>query len=250
MTAGLLIVTFAPDAPFFAVLARSIERHVTGFRRIMVVVPRQQSVVFEPLLRSSADGVPMELVRSYEPEKNGHLFQTITKTFADTLLPDCEMIAHMDADCVFTRATTPESYLRNGRIQILACPFETAGNSKVWQPYVEKLLGMPVPFDTMRCCQLAYWKNTHTQTRAIVERNAGVPFVHAAFDVGCWPEFCALGFMGSWVNPHDYAIIYEQAFETWPDTHPPFTFKGWSRHRETPDGLVAEIKRLETQAGL
>lgn len=250
MKVALFIVTFRRDIEFFRLCMLSIARHVRGFEEIVVAVPTQDRALFLGVVGMSADGRPVRLVDHFENlQDRGHFAQQFTKCCADIYCPEALWIAHIDADCVFTRDITPADYFRKGKALLLSRPFAHAGDARAWKPGVDFALGIDVPLETMQWAQIIHHCDVYKGVRKIIEKRHCTPFWHFVMTNIDRPfsEFVTLGAMAwDW-----FSSLYEFVPR---DTEagaalPRFVEQGWSHFGEDPAALHKELERLTAAIG-
>lgn len=244
MKSALFITSFAPDLEFLSVCLRSIEKFVTGFEQIVVVVPAHDRLCFESLIAGSrsADGTPITLRHHYEARENGHWWQNCTKVHADVYCPEVDFIAHIDSDCVFCWPVTPASYLRDGKIPIRVKAYADAGQAIAWKPLVDRALGVDAQWETMQWPRLAFWRSTYEQVRKRVEVLHREPFVYHALTHRV-AEFPTLGTWALLFQSDGYVPVIRDSAD---DKDGAFIFQGWSYYRENPQQMQAELSKLRS----
>lgn len=237
MTTSLFICTHAKHVAFFELCARSIAKHATGFHEVMVVVPTTDLEAFQRFATwSTADGAPFRIRDRYEAPERGHIWMNATKCCADLYCPEADLIAHIDADSVFTRDITPFDYLVEGSIPVLVKEYADAGDALAWKPLVERALGIEARWETMQRPELAYWRGTYRDMRLHVEVLHRQPFLEYALTHHV-PEFPTLG---------TYALQRSTDGRYFPTVNVQrFILQGWSHHADNPETLPGELARLE-----
>lgn len=136
---ALVIKSYPPDYPWLAYCLRSIQKFCTGFREIIVMLPREHTL---PLTKEAI--VLMDAPESY-------LSQQVSKLNAD-MHTQADFLVHFDSDCIFTRPVTPDYFLKNGKAIWAITPFAKATHEQqnTWlHPMVKCLRVMP-EFEYMR----------------------------------------------------------------------------------------------------
>jgi hypothetical protein len=243
MTASIFIVTHAKHLPFLRLCVKSIHRHVEGFAQVVLVVPTDELAAFLEFERhTTADGVPITVRHRYEAPDRGHLWMNATKCCAEIYCAGSDLIAHIDADSVFNRPVTPESYLLDGQIIMATCPYAEAGDAQAWKPKVDRALGIDVELETMQSPILAYWSETYRGVRKHIEELHREPFTDHALTYHV-AEFDTLGAYALMRFPARYAPM-DRLSKEW-QTVPKFLTQGWSHYVNDPVELPLELARLE-----
>lgn len=153
LTTDLFLVTYPKDYPWLEFLFKSINRYVTGFRKLIVVLEEQDGdeIPFQ-LSMYGPDAWEMKTCRNYRgTEYPGYTGQAVEKLRAWSYT-NADRIFILDSDLVFTRPVDLETDAR-ANIQkpvVIYRPWEEAGEAKCWHPSTVELLGN-APFETM-CC--------------------------------------------------------------------------------------------------
>lgn len=248
MTAALVTVTFSRDLPFYRLAAKSIVRHVTGFSEIVVIVPTCDFDRFREAVAGlvTADGVGITVRHRYEPADRGHIAMNATKCCVDLYCPHAELIAHLDADSVFTRDVCPGDWMVDERIALLATLYVDAGDARAWKPLVDRALGWDEPLEYMQSPMLAYWRETYSMLREHIEHVHCMPFCEYALTYHV-PEFDTLGAIANRMNDSAYCVTaVDGEMGAKRKANCPI-LQGWSRHADlgTPESLAAELAKLE-----
>lgn len=234
MKSGIFIVSYAKDLPFFAACARSVEKFARGFARAVVAVPHEDVEAFRAVAGS------VEVVGRDEVPGKGMLTHKVAKIYADEYLPDCEVIFHLDSDCVFAAEATPEDWVSNGK---LLMPYESfgglltneiqPGEEKVFQSFrglaseldrnrysrrsmAEWTLGLTAHCETMLWNPIAHRRAVYAKARKTIADRHKVPV--ADYILSCrnefpfgFPEFLILGTVAQYFFEPDYKWILLQS---------------------------------------
>lgn len=142
MTTDLVIKSYQNDFEWLKYALRSIQRFATGFRKVIVIVPRDQN---------PPTGVSEQVFYVHE-YGSGYLFQQVMKLHADGF-SDAEFLVHLDSDTIFTRPISPDLIIADNRRPLwLYTPYASLGNdeSQLWKGVTEKALMRPVENEFMR----------------------------------------------------------------------------------------------------
>jgi hypothetical protein len=140
--------TYPKDHPWLTYLFRSIELHVTGFRRLVLVLEQQ-----DPVPEGLPPYVVVKRCRQYRgTDIEGYWGQSLEGLRAHQHT-DADVIWFAEADWVFVRdidlQRDPE--YRIDRPLILHNDWGKVGAARKWrQPTEQVLAPLPVPFETMR----------------------------------------------------------------------------------------------------
>jgi hypothetical protein len=145
VTCDILIRSYRKDLPWLERCLEGIARFCDGFRDVIVIVPRS-SEAWLRRLPALVPNVRTELCPDY---RDDYLGQQVTKLHADRF-SDAELICHVDSDCLFERAVTPDDLLVDGRPRIVMRSYASLDRHWPWQAPTEQFLGWPVTHDFMQ----------------------------------------------------------------------------------------------------
>lgn len=232
MTTDIFLRSYAKDIQWLPYLFKSIEKHCSGFRRMVVVVPEQDVDLFK---RTGFTGD--KLIGVKEPTgASGYMCQQIDKLNAHQYT-DSTHALFVDSDTCFIRPCSPEMFFIEEKPYMLITPYEALGDAVPWQPITEKALKIKCPYETMRRLPFFYPVEGISQLKnymGTIHKRPMEDYIlsqpHNAFS-----EFNALGsFMKH---------FYPNSFYWWdttkePNLPQPFVKQNWSW-----GGMSAEQKR-------
>lgn len=128
MKTGLFWNTYRGDYEWYKISARSYVKFASGFARARCVVPQQDFETF----RRFNEPLGIETVGKEDYPGKGFVRHMILHCWGDVLFPDCDWIAHIDADCIFAKSSTPETW------------FDSIGRNVVSYRRFEDLLTEPI----------------------------------------------------------------------------------------------------------
>lgn len=149
-------MTHLPDKPWLEWCLKSIQKFATGYKEIVVLVPRSEENQFRK--------IPARLC-SFEQAKppKGHLHHCIQKCRADHWCKgDC--ILFLDADCVFREPVSiPDEYFVDGKPVLLMESYESMERSGcpalVWRAGTEEVMGFRPVYEFMRRHPAVHWRD-------------------------------------------------------------------------------------------
>lgn len=149
----IFIKTYGGDFEWLKYCLRSIQKYCRGFNKIILVCDEGDKNALEQfgLTREDVHYIPLEF--------NGYLFQQWVKLNAHTY-SDADYIMFVDSDCVFTKSTTPNDFIKSGKPMILKTPYETIPEVIFWKELTELTLKEEVEFEYMRRLPLLYRRDT------------------------------------------------------------------------------------------
>ena len=140
--------TYWKDARWLLLSLESVERHVTGFDNIVVTLPHSS------LNKMDHEGIAKRFpftrwIPVDEHCRDDYMGQQATKMHADRWTGPGRIL-FVDSDCVFHTATTPETFLVDGKIEWLHTPYEDMPPSHPWRAPTTKFIEHPVEYEFMR----------------------------------------------------------------------------------------------------
>lgn len=207
--------------------------------------------------------------------------------WGDVLFPDCDWIGHIDADCVFAKPSTPETWrTEGGRLVMVYREFEDLLTEPIrpgeevafmgadglksemnrgqylWKWATEFALGCPVHWETMQALPLFYPRGVYPKLREVMNARHGNWEEYVLSGREEFPqtfcEFNALGAVARGYFFHDYfwCKLDGTKFEDYPRWRG-HVIQSWSRggldrpHDYASDGEAYQTPRqLFTKLGL
>lgn len=156
---------------------------------MIVVFPRSS----EPWVRriTLPSNVRIAFCRDYPDD---YLGQQVTKLLADTF-SGADYICHVDSDCVFCRATSPEHLIVAGRPRVLKRPCELLGRHYPWRKATERFLGWSITSDFMQHPPFVFprWIYPELRTHALDVHGIDIEGYVTAQPAREFSEYNALG---------------------------------------------------------
>ncbi len=222
MTTDLFLVTYPRDYEWLPYLFRSIERYVTGFRRLVMVLEQGDPEPEHPGF------VTVKRCPRYPNDGTGlHFCQPVEKLRAHEHT-DADRVLFVDSDCVFIAPVDLETYEH----PLIVAPWDRAGQAQCWYEPTRQLLRFEPPFETMRRHPSIYataflsevWDHIGGREGIARARDRGLTAV---------PEFNVLGNYAVMNRPEQFTILREGA-----DDLPPRVIRQfWSHGGLTPEVL-------------
>ena len=148
----IFIRSYQGDLGWLQHCLRSIQKFVTGYTEVVVVVPADQKPAFDQA------NMPVKVCGIWS---NDYLGQQITKIHADTY---CQpgLITFVDSDCMFNGPMDLKELVdQTWRPIALKTPYsKMSGQDQCWKEPTERALGMAVEFEFMRRLPITY-KSEH-----------------------------------------------------------------------------------------
>lgn len=228
----IFIKTYGGDFEWLKYCLRSIQKFCTGFNEIILVCDEADKGGLEEfgLTRERVEYVPLEF--------NGYLFQQWIKLNAHSY-SESDYILFVDSDCVFTKPTTPNDFIKSGKPMILKTPYETIPEVRFWKELTELTLKEKVEFEYMRRLPLLYRRDTLENCQKHVNElhEGGIKYFISQRPAHEFTEFNLIGAYAEKYEGDKYKFIDTTKNEL-PETH---IHQAWSW------GKVSQSKRVELE---
>lgn len=196
----------------------SIKKFVTGYNRIVIVIPERdrQLIDFNRILPSTDVHFIDERTRDIN---DGYLYQQWVKMTAHNYCKS-EYIMYADSDIVFNRHVNVKDLVTDGKPTIYYTPYDKVGPGICWKEPTDRFMNAPQDYEFMRRLPLTYHRST-IQTIASLEPR----LYNIIMDSGRFSEFNAIGAWAFANERHKYNFINTEEFP------PPenFIVQFWSR---------------------
>jgi len=157
--------TYHADLKWLEHSLRSIHKHVTGYRKIVVAIPNA----------SMLSHLTAETVVQVEDLPDGYIGQQFTKMNAH-LYTDADAVIFWDSDVIACEHVDVSEWVKDGKPIIYKTPYERTETP--WKPITEKAVGFPVAYEYMRRMPLVYRTDTLRNACAHVEATHGMTLRH------------------------------------------------------------------------
>lgn len=194
-TTDIFIKTYHADIPWLRESIRSANRKWSGHRRIVVVCPPE-------LERTVRDVAPKTKIIPVLEVGSGYIFQQAVKLNAHNYT-DADYIVFCDSDCIWTKPTTPETYIRpDGRPFLLYTPYPSIPDAIHWKAPTENALGHEVFAEFMRRHPAVYKSATLRKMDDWFVQKHGVPASQLMLRMGAHWGASEFNWMGAWAWYH------------------------------------------------
>jgi len=194
---SIFIKSYRNDFSFLHYGQKSIEKFVTGYSEVVVVVPEWDVEIFDSVISGIDVDVTLVPVKEYG---DGYLYQQFVKMTAHQFCSQ-DYIMFVDSDCVFT-SPVDISPTENYKPDILMTDYADVGDAICWKGPTERWIGCSVNYEYMRRIPLVY--RSATLLSISMER----PFLEREImDSGKFSEFNAMGIWAHLNEPENYNFI-------------------------------------------
>lgn len=154
MKVDIFIKSYLNDFKLLRYALVSIEKNVTGYNNIILLIPEKEKDKHEFDTRILP---PRTLIHYVNEYGKGWLYQQWCKVNA-AAYSDADYILFSDSDCIFTKPINVQDYI--GTPEILYTSWDKVGDAIVWRKPTEAIMGEVVPFEFMRRNCLVYHRST------------------------------------------------------------------------------------------
>lgn len=238
MKTSIIYVTFSRDLEFLKYSLQSFRKFCTGFHSVVVVVPTHEMDLFLPLEKEfSTDNCKVWIRTFLEMQNKGFVHHEAMICYADVFCPDADFICHVDPDCLWTKATTPEIYFRDGKPILLIESWDALrerghDGRYGWKKPVEDAVKFDTTHETMCRHPAVHYRRTYKLTRERIESAHQTPFTDYVlrqkngFPQG-FCEFVTLGVIAIKYLPDNYCFV-DRGYDR--ELHDPINHleQGWS----------------------
>jgi hypothetical protein len=226
--ADIVVKSHPADYEWLPHLWYSIEKNVTGFRRVLLLIERQHYLPPVPSFVvvqrcENWGGTPV----------GGYRGQCIEKLRAH-LHTDADIICFVDSDCVFVRPVD----FRTFTWPLIVTPWEQAGDAICWYESTKRVLGFDPPLETMRTFPFVYPSSFLAEVWQHIGGIAGI-IGHLREGMERLSEFNVLGNYAVARRPDLFRILRTDR-EPCPEQ---VIYQAWSHGGDTREEVIAERKR-------
>lgn len=235
MTIDIFVKSYSKDYPFLLYLLRSIQKNVTGYRDVVIVVPEQDKPIIESF------NLTKERVHYVKEHGNPYIFQQRVKLNADCYT-EADTICFVDSDCFFFRPyNLQEELFRDGKPILMITPYSDLPPNVPWKPITERTVGFEVQHETMRRLPLTYRAEHLDRFRRHIAHIHGKSLNDYIDSVTEFSEFNAIGSYILKYHPNEVSIL-----DTSKDPIPEqWVYQAWSWGGLLPE-IVSKYERLLT----
>lgn len=209
--------TYYPDFEWINYSLLSLSKFVTGYNKVVILVPRRFFPVFHAHLPERS------VIIQVEDEGEGYLRQQAYKMNAHKYC-EADYILYADSDCLFTH---PVDVGITGKPRLLYTSWDKVGAAICWKECTEKFIGKEVPYEFMRQNLTTYLRST------LVEIEKQYPNLEERIMAnGRFSEFNFIG-AWAWFNDPNYNFVNTDTLNEFN----PLGKQFWSR-----GGITKEIK--------
>jgi hypothetical protein len=156
MIVDIFIRTYDKDIKWLEHSLRSIQKHVTGYRNIVIAIPNAKLL----------SHLTLEKVIEVEDLADGYIGQQFTKLTAYQYT-DADAVIFWDSDVIACEPVDVGEWIKDGKPIIYKTPFELTQTP--WKIPTEKAVGFEVEYEYMRRLPLPYLTSTLKATCKYVE---------------------------------------------------------------------------------
>jgi hypothetical protein len=251
LTVDFFLVTYPKDYPWLPYLFRSIDVHVTGFRKLVLVIEEQ-----DPPPADLPPYVEVKRCRNYRGTDYPGYFGQCIEGLRSWQYSDASRIWFLESDCVFTRdidLLTDKDYpIRKPLLPYT--DWDLVGDAQCWKEPAHEILRCEPPAETMRRHPFVYPRRLIREAWSFVGCEARL------LTFPKWSQFNCLGNFALIKRPEQFTPV-ETSLGTVPlpddvnasqdsdDLPPPCIKQWWSHHTPDHPDIQAELKRMGLARG-
>ncbi len=205
MKVSIFIKSYPGDYAWLGYCLRSIQKFVTGYHEIVVVLPTGHGL---PLTKERIvfvdEWVCAQLPGAPSP---GYYHQMFIKLTSDLYCPDADYIFIIDSDCVFNRPFDLSEMFKDGKPMLLRRPWKDAGDGVIWKQPADEALGFVTHYDTMACHPFIYRRQDVANVRQYIEDHHGMKLEDYIKNCDRFIEFVTIGNYILKFHPDAYSVV-------------------------------------------
>ena len=184
-TIDILYVTYRHDLEWFQWSLHTVEKNLTGYRKIVAVAPEQDRDVFEQI-----EGVEWHFIPDWPGR--GYFWQQWVKIQA-WKYTDAELICHIDSDVMVLKPLAIEELMSGGKPCWMWQSYSQLPLEVPWQSITQLLIGTPVHKEYMRAFPFLIDRATHQCTETFLVDRFGCSLENLIWNAAGFSEFNIMG---------------------------------------------------------
>jgi hypothetical protein len=190
----IFIKSYYKDFKFLNYCLKSIEKYVTGYENIHIVVPYKDIQIFNAVVHTDFP-IKLHHVNEYG---DGYLYQQYCKMTAYKWCQS-KFIMFVDSDCLFYTPTDLTKLVRHDKPEILYTHYSKVGDAICWKECTERFMNDTVHHEYMRRLPLIYHRDTLEKIHSLEPNLENI-----IMNSGRFSEFNALGAWAHRYESHKY----------------------------------------------
>jgi FkbM family methyltransferase len=219
-TIDVFYVTYGRDAEWFKWSTATVEKNLTGYRRIVAVAPRQDKKIFDAIARERST-LKMHYVEDWPGA--GYYWQQAIK-FSGDKYTDAKIIAHIDSDIMIAKPTDMSECFIDGKPAWMWSFYSAFKGHVPWREPTERATGLVCEREWMQAFPFALHRSLYQICRDHIQQKTGRTYEQyireCAPAPGQPPGFSEFNFMGriAWEKQHDLYHWVDRNAERWPES--------------------------------
>jgi len=234
MTTDIFLRTYHKDLEWLGYALKSIHKYVTGYRRIVIAIPKGEGHLLSHLTAETVIEVP--------DMDDGYIGQQLTKMRAYEYT-DAGAVIFWDSDVVATQPIDIHAeYFHEGK-PILYKTRYASMDGNPWQPITAKAVGFTPEWEYMRRMPITFRRDTlmMADTRMVHIHHVSLSYYLSQQPFRAFSEFNVMGALAEQMTPDRYHIVDTETV----DMPPNKVMQGWSW-----GGITDEVKATLKNADL
>jgi len=174
MNVDIFIVSVGKHFSHLKYALRSINKYAVGFHSLNLAIPDrdiEQLYIQTEFARFKQSNWFLHPFKEWE--NKGMLHHMLLEMEAPRYCPNSDAILHFDSDWVFVEPVTPTNFIIQGKPICVYASFDwlcstQQANLRMWQEAVQKAIGIPAPYEMMRCPQLIHIPPVYQTAEALI----------------------------------------------------------------------------------
>jgi hypothetical protein len=156
MTVDIFYKTYKADFNWLSHSLRSLSKHVTGYNEIHIIIPEAEKNLFHSTILNFPERTIFHYVKEYG---TGYLFQQWCKISGHKYCR-ADFILFSDSDLIFDHDINLQSFVEDGKPEILYTSYDKVGDAICWKEPTEAFIKDPQEYEFMRRNALIYHRST------------------------------------------------------------------------------------------
>ena len=147
--------SYAKDFEWLYYSLRSIKKYLTGYNKIIIVIPEQDRNLLKHELIDDLN-CEVNFVNEYG---KGYIYQQFIKMTAHKYCAS-KFILYSDSDLIFNTKINLGNFINDEKPEILYTDYLKVGDAICWKEVTEKFIGREIKYEFMRRLPLIYHRST------------------------------------------------------------------------------------------
>lgn len=203
-TIDIFLKSYAKDFPLLKYALMSIQKYVTGYSSLIIVVDENDGRGFtEHILHYCPKNTAVWFVQD---KGNGYLWQQVCKLKAHKY-SNAEYIMFSDSDCIFDHHINLQDFIAEDKPEILYTDYNKVGQAICWKEPTEAFIDDVMPWELMRRNCLIYHRSTLLNLGYFCKEQHDRSIEDYVMESGKFSEYNAIGAYAFLHEPGKYNFV-------------------------------------------